>query len=150
MTTALTAPSIASAKQITMKTTLRNYGGRPAFLAFYVTDKKGAYVGTLWMAGFAGQLTTATCATGTAPPAATRRNISGITGASVGPGRSLTITVDLADSLFDAGYTLHIDAAAEDYARKPLGRDDPADQTLGRRQERLRAAATSQSFHYSM
>ena len=45
--------------------------------------------------------------------------IDGITGASVGAGRSLTVTVDLADALFDAGYKLNVDAAAEDMQDSP-------------------------------
>src|SRR5690606_23277285 len=45
--------------------------------------------------------------------------IDGITGASVGAGRTLEITLDLADALFDAGYTLHIDAAVEDMRDSP-------------------------------
>ena len=47
--------------------------------------------------------------------------INGITGASVGSGRSLKISLDLADALFDAGYEIHVDAAAEDM------RDSPSD-----------------------
>jgi hypothetical protein len=47
--------------------------------------------------------------------------INGITGASVGAGRELSITLDLADALFDAGYVLHVDAAVEDM------RDSPAE-----------------------
>lgn len=42
-----------------------------------------------------------------------------ITGASISAGRSLELTMDLADALFDAGYTLHIDAAAEDMRDSP-------------------------------
>ena len=45
--------------------------------------------------------------------------LDGITGASVGAGRSLEITFDLADALFDAGYTLHIDAAVEEMRDSP-------------------------------
>jgi len=48
-----------------------------------------------------------------------RAQIDGITGASVGAGRSLKVTVDLADALFDAGYTLNVDAAAEDMRDSP-------------------------------
>ena len=40
-------------------------------------------------------------------------------GASVGEGRSLKVTADLADALFDAGYKLNIDAAAEDMRDSP-------------------------------
>ena len=45
--------------------------------------------------------------------------IDGITGASVGAGRTPENTLDLADALFDAGYTLHIDAAVEDMRDSP-------------------------------
>ena len=45
--------------------------------------------------------------------------INGITGASVGAGRTLEISLDLADALFDAGYTLHVDASAEDMRDSP-------------------------------
>jgi len=45
--------------------------------------------------------------------------INGITGASVGAGRRLEITLDLADALFDAGYSVHVDAAVEDMRDSP-------------------------------
>ena len=37
----------------------------------------------------------------------------------MGAGRKLEITLDLADALFDAGYTLHVDAAVEDMRDSP-------------------------------
>ena len=40
--------------------------------------------------------------------------VRGITGASVGAGRKLNITLDLSDALFDAGYEVHIDSSVED------------------------------------
>ncbi len=51
LTTALTLPSLAVARPVTFTTTLSNYGGDGAYLALYVTDATGAYVGSLWMAG---------------------------------------------------------------------------------------------------
>ncbi|MCR8725376.1 DUF2271 domain-containing protein [Frigidibacter sp. ROC022] len=118
LTTALTAPSLAGATEVTLKTQLRNYGGKPAFLAYYVTDQTGAYVGTLWMAAskarYIPDLTDWYRYSG-----GDMNEISGITGASVGSGRTLTVTLDLADTLFDAGYTLHIDAAVEHYPASP-------------------------------
>jgi hypothetical protein len=45
--------------------------------------------------------------------------INGITGASVGAGQQLKITLDLADALFDAGYELHVDAAVENMRDSP-------------------------------
>jgi hypothetical protein len=112
MTTALTIPTASSAKQVTLTAQMNTYYGNPAYLAFYVTDASGNYKGSLWMAG--GKSKYYRHLSGWYR--ATRGNtaeISGITGASVGSGRTLTVTLNLSDALFDAGYQLHIDAAAE-------------------------------------
>ena len=118
LTTALTLPGLASARPMTLTTNLSNYGGDGAYLALYVTDPSGAYAGTLWLAGgkskYYEHMSDWYRATGGAPA-----QINGITGASVGAGRSLEITLDLQDALFDAGYTLHIDAAVEDMRDSP-------------------------------
>ncbi|MFN3647166.1 MAG: DUF2271 domain-containing protein [Gemmobacter sp.] len=118
LTTALTLPGVALARPVTLSTTLTQYGGDGAYLALYVTDPAGKYVGTLWMAGrkskYYEHLSDWYRATG-----GDLAQIDGITGASVGAGRTLEITLDLADALFDAGYTLHIDAAVEDMRDSP-------------------------------
>ncbi|MDO8882702.1 DUF2271 domain-containing protein [Pseudotabrizicola sp.] len=118
LTTALTLPGLAVARPVTLTTTLRNYGGDGAYLVLYVTDPSGAYAGTLWMAGdkskYYEHMSDWYRATGGDPA-----QINGITGASVGAGRTLEITLDLQDALFDAGYTLHIDAAVEDMRDSP-------------------------------
>ena len=118
VTTALTLPSMALARPVTFTTTLKDYGGNGAYLAFYVTDANGAYVGSLWMAGgrsrYHQHLSDWYRSTG-----GDTAEINGITGASVGAGQELAVTLDLADALFDAGYVLHIDAAAEDMRDSP-------------------------------
>ena len=118
LTTALTLPCLAMARPVTLSTTLSAYGGDGAYLALYVTDPQGAYAGSLWLAGgkskYYKHLSDWYRATGGDPA-----QINGITGASVGAGRTLEITLDLADALFDAGYTLHIDAAVEDMQDSP-------------------------------
>jgi len=118
LTTALTAPGLAQARPVTLTTQMNRYGGDGAYLAIYVTDPSGAYAGTLWMAGTRSRYYTHLqdwyAATG-----GDLAQINGITGASVGAGRTLEITFDLADALFDAGYTLHIDAAVEDMRDSP-------------------------------
>lgn len=118
LTTALTLPGIALARPVTLTTTLKTYGGDGAYLAIYVTDAKGAYAGTLWMAGgkskYYEHLSVWYRATG-----GNAAEINGITGASVGAGRTLEITFDLADALIDAGYTVHVDAAVEDMRDSP-------------------------------
>ena len=118
VSTALALPGLASARPVTLTTTLKNYGGDGAYLAVYLTDPSGAYVRTLWVAGkkskYYKHLSDWHRATGGSPS-----QINGLTGASVGEGRSLKITADLADALFDAGYKLNIDAAAEDMRDSP-------------------------------
>ena len=118
VSTALALPGLAMARPVTLTTTLKNYGGDGAYLAVYLTDPSGAYVRTLWVAGkkskYYKHLTDWHRATGGSPS-----QINGLTGASVGEGRSLKVTADLADALFDAGYKLNIDAAAEDMRDSP-------------------------------
>ena len=118
LTSALVAPSLAMARPVTLTTTLNTYGGDGAYLVLYVTDAQGAYAGTLWMAGgkskYYEHLSDWYRATG-----GDLAQIDGITGASVGAGRTLEISLDLADALFDAGYTLHVDASAEDMRDSP-------------------------------
>lgn len=118
LTTALCVPGLAAARPVTLTTTLSNYGGDGAYLALYVTDASGSYAGSLWMAGgkskYYEHLGGWYRATG-----GDLAQINGITGASVGAGRTLEISLDLADALFDAGYTLHIDASVEDMRDSP-------------------------------
>jgi hypothetical protein len=118
LSTALIAPGLAAAKPVTLTVNMADYGGRGAYLAVYVTDPSGAYAGSLWMAGgkskYYKHLTDWARFTG-----GNLAEVDGITGASVGAGRTLEVSMDLADALFDAGYTLHVDAAAEDMRDSP-------------------------------
>ena len=118
LSTALIAPGLAAAKPVTLTVNMADYGGRGAYLAVYVTDASGAYAGSLWMAGgkskYYRHLTDWSRFTG-----GDVAEVDGITGASVGSGRTLEVSMDLADALFDAGYTLHVDAAAENMRESP-------------------------------
>lgn len=118
LSTAVIAPAFAQAKTVNLTTNLSEYGGRGAYLAVYLTDANGAYAGSVWMAGektkYYRHLTEWARLSGDRPS-----EVSGKTGASVGSGRSLELSVDLEDALFDAGYTLHIDASVEDMRDSP-------------------------------
>ena len=118
LTTALTVPALASAKPVTFSVDMNRYGGDGAYVALYVTDSGGNYAGSLWLAGgkskYYKHLKGWYRAT-----RGDRSQVNGITGASVGAGRSLNITLDLQDAIFDAGYTLHVDAAVEDMRDSP-------------------------------
>jgi len=113
---ALAVPATAQARPVTLTTQMSQWGGEGAYLAIYVTDAQGAWQGTLWLAGgkakYWNSLTDWYQATGGAVP-------DGVTGASVGEGRSLSVTVDLADALFDAGYQIRIDSSVEDMGDVP-------------------------------
>ena len=117
---AIALPGLAQARPITLTTQLKNYGGNGAYLAIYVTDAAGQYKKTLWVAGrktkYYRNLRDWARGSGMRPS-----EFDGVSGASVGSGRALKVTVDLADALIDAGYEIRVDSAVED------GRDNPAD-----------------------
>ena len=100
---ALALPGLAEARPVTFEATLKNYGGNGAYVVLYVTDAAGKYRGTLWMAGgkakYYRHLSDWQRASGGAAG-----EIDGITGASIGSGKTLKISLDLADALIDAGY----------------------------------------------
>jgi hypothetical protein len=114
---ALTVPSIASARPVTLEAQLKDYGGNGAYVAVYLTDAKGTYQRTLWLAEpkpkYWRHLSDWHKATGGTA------KVDGISGASVGSGRTLRATVDVADVLLDAGFQVHIDTAVEDMKDNP-------------------------------
>ncbi len=117
---ALTVPVLAHSRQLTLTTQLKNYGGDGAYLAVYLTDSKGAYARTLWVAGGKAKFYKHLADWNRLSVGDTKR-LAGVTGASVGAGRTLKVTAELADALIEAGYEIRIDAAAEDM------RDSPSD-----------------------
>lgn len=115
----LALPGLVQARPVTLTAQLQNYGGDAAFLAFYVTDAKGQYKKTLWVAGkkvkyYKGLRD---WARGSGLKAS---EFDGVSGASVGSGRALKVTVELADALIDAGYEIRVDSAVEDKRDIPV------------------------------
>lgn len=117
-TTALTLPAMAQATEITLDTTLRSYGGEDAYLAYYITDAQGNYIRHLWLASGKSRwwdsLRNWYAATG-----GSSSEIAGLSGASVGSGRSLEVTVDVEDALINAGYQIRADVAVEHMPQSP-------------------------------
>jgi hypothetical protein len=143
---ALAAPSLASARQISFETQLSSYGGDGAYLAMYVTDRAGRYQGTLWVAGpktkyyrHLGDWYRATGGTA---------KVDGITGASVGAGKALRVTLDLSDKLIDAGYEVHIDTAVEDMKEYPSEVVVPL--TTSGASKVVKGSGNVKSFRYSL
>lgn len=114
---ALALPSIATARPVTLETQLTSYGGDGAYLAIYLTDRAGKLHSTLWVAApkakYWRHLRDWYRATGGTA------KVDGISGASVGAGKTLKVTVELADALLDAGYEIHIDTAVEKMKENP-------------------------------
>ena len=115
---ALAVPALAQARQVTLTTQLKNYGGDGAYLAVYLTDAKGAYAGTLWVAGGKAKYYKHLSDWNRLSAGDTKRLV-GVTGASVGAGRTLKVTLDLADALIDAGYEIRVDASVENMRDSP-------------------------------
>ncbi len=110
------APFAAEANPLNLSVTIAKYSGPNTYVALYLTDASGAYKSTLWVAGdrtrYWRHLRSWFAATG-------GQGADGVTGASVGSGRTLNVSADIAASLIDAGYVLHIDAAAEGIGESP-------------------------------
>lgn len=110
---AMAAPALAQAQTLTLNTQLNDYRGNDAHLAIYLTDAQGQYQQTLWVAGkkpkYYKHLRDWARGSGLQ-----RSAFDGISGASVGSGDNLSVAVELADSLIDAGYQIRIDSAVED------------------------------------
>ena len=116
----LALPGVLQARPVTLTTQLKNYSGDGAYLAIYVTDAAGKYQKTLWIAGKKTKYykNLRDWARGSGMRAS---EFDGVSGASVGSGKTLKVTVELADALIDAGYEIRIDTAVEDE------RDNPAE-----------------------
>lgn len=120
---AIVLPTLAHSRPVTLSVQLNDAVGDGAYLAVYLTDPAGGYVRTLWVAGGKAKYHKH-LADWQRLSAGDDKRLQGVTGASVGAGRTLTVSADLADVLFDAGYEIRVDAAVEDL------RDSPADARL--------------------
>ncbi len=109
LSAALALPATAEARMVKVTTTLKNYGGDGAYLAIYVTDGSGKLQKSIHVAG--GKAKYHKHLAGWYRQSGGR--LDGTTGASVGAGGTLSVSVDLADSLIDAGYQIRVDTAVE-------------------------------------
>lgn len=120
LATAISLPGLAQAREVTFTTELKNYAGDGAYVALYITDSNGRYQETIWVAGektkYYKHLRDWARGSRLRPS-----EYDGLTGASVGSGRTLKVTREVADTLIDAGYEVRVDTAVEDM------RDNPTD-----------------------
>lgn len=120
LATAFSVPGLAYAKDATLAIQMTRYQGPPAYLAVYLAKPDGSYDSTLWVAGGRSEYYRHLRGWIRGISNSTER-LDAITGASVGSGRSVQVSVSIADALIDAGYTLHVDSAVEGGAEN---RDD--------------------------
>ncbi len=113
LSTALVAPVAAEAADVTVQVDMKSYSGPAAYLAVYVVDASGQYDSTLWVAGQKYRYLGSLRGWARGFTAAGGTSLDGISGASVGSGRSLTINATLSDALIDAGYSIVVDTAVE-------------------------------------
>jgi len=133
----LSLPNLIQAAEVTITTTLNSYSGEGAYLAFYLTDAKGKYNRTLWVAGGKSKYYKhlQDWARGSGLKST---EYDGLTGASVTSGDSLTVKVKIDDALIDAGYLIRVDSAVEDQrehridAEVPLTRQGAGTKVAGR------------------
>jgi hypothetical protein len=142
----LVMPALAQARPVAFEIKLKNYGGDGAYVAVYVVDKAGAYQGTLWMAGgkskYYSHLRDWARASGGAVA------LDGVTGASVGAGKTLAVSVDLADALFDSGFAVRVDTSVENMRDNPS--DVAAPLTAAGAGKPLRGKGYVESFVYKL
>lgn len=113
ITTAIWVPQLAEARPVTITAQVTSYRGPAAYIVVYLTGPDKQFHSTIWLASEKSKYLPHLRGWHNAALRGGMQ-VDGISGASVGSGRTLTINTDIADSLIDAGYTLHVDAAAED------------------------------------
>lgn len=115
---ALLTPTSAFAKTVTATVSMKKFRGPPAYVAVYLTDPAGAYHSTLAVRGgkskyrrhLRGWFRGVAQAGG---------QVDGVSGASVGSGRSFSVQANVADALLKSGYKVVVDASVEDAGDYP-------------------------------
>lgn len=127
----------AQAAKLRLSLRMEPYSASPAYLAVYVADHAGHYVATVRVFGDKVQFYPhlSRWFRGVGPQGAP---LDGVTGASVGSGEGLDVSVEIADALIDAGYQIRVDSAVEKIADEPaeivipLERDAAGRDAIGR------------------
>jgi len=110
--TALVAPEMAFARPVKITVEMKNFRGPKAYAGVYLVKPDGSFHSDLAVAGkerkYQAHLR------GWYRGVRRSGRVDGVTGASVGRGRSFSVTADIADALINAGYKVQVDTAVED------------------------------------
>ncbi|MBL4807919.1 MAG: DUF2271 domain-containing protein [Rhodobacteraceae bacterium] len=110
---ALCAAQSAQAVETTILVQINEYEGEKAYFSLYLVDPDGRYDRTLWVSGDETKYF----------PDMPRwfrylsrnaQELDAITGASTGAGDRAVLTIEIDESLIDAGYALRVETAVED------------------------------------
>ncbi len=101
------------AKPMTLDVTMKNYYGAPAYVVVYIMDANDKYVSTVYLGGSYQQIFQQYMTRWYRMLKRSRRGIDGLTGPSVGAGRSFTASFNVPDKLLNKGYTLRVATAVE-------------------------------------
>jgi len=101
------------AKPMTLDVTMKNYYGAPAYVVVYILDANDKYVSTVYLGGSYQRFFQEYMTRWYRMLKRSRRGIDGLTGASVGAGRSFTANFNVPDKLLNKGYTLRVATAVE-------------------------------------
>lgn len=113
ITTAICLPHLVAARPVTINAQVMPYTGPGAFVVVYLTGPDKKFHSTIWLA-YKEEKYLPNLFGWHRHAVRGGMQLDGVTGASVGANSILTINTEIADSLIDAGYSIHVDAAAED------------------------------------
>ena len=111
--TALISPELAIARAVEITVEMKNFRGPRAYAGIYLVKPDGSFHSDIAVAGTEPKYQSHL--RGWYRGIRRTGRVDGVTGASVGGGRSFTITADIADALINAGYKVQIDTAVEDF-----------------------------------
>lgn len=120
---------MVQAREVTLTTMMsKKFRGVGAYIVIYITDtERENYQKTLWFSGrsarYVGQFRHWWRATERISKHRLEE-LDGISGPSLAGGEELSLSVDIADELFDAGFVVRIDSTVQE------GRDYPSDVVL--------------------
>lgn len=138
ISTAICLPFMAEARPVSIEAQVMPYKGPGAFVVVYLTGPDKKFHSTIWLA-YKEEKYLPNLFGWHRHAVRAGMQLDGVTGASVGAGSTLTVNVDIADSLIDAGYKIHVDAAAEDQGISakdislPLSSDESAQNVPGKK-----------------
>lgn len=108
----------SEAAQVKIATEFAKFGGPKAYVAIYLTDPKGNVHDTLYVGGGKSKYYSH-LRDWSRGANRSKTPVHSVTGASVGSGKILKVSANIADNLIAAGYQIRVDASVEDKGDYP-------------------------------